>query len=88
MQTLSINIDIDADVLVSMNQSSAEFSTDLKLWAAISLFQFGKLSLAAAANLAGFHRYDFENKLADLGIPISRLQLEDVEKELEMLKDL
>jgi len=72
----------------SLYQNVAEFSKQLKLWAAISLYQYGKLSLARAANLAGFHRYDFENTLAELGIPISNITLEDVKKELELLKNL
>ncbi len=34
----------------SLYQNVAEFSKQLKLWAAISLYQYGKLSLARAAN--------------------------------------
>jgi len=82
MESLTIDIDVQPDILISLNPNSAEFSKDLKLWAAISLFQFGKLSLSRASNLAGYHRYDFENILADLKIPISNVSIEDVEKEL------
>jgi len=88
MQTQTLNIDIRTDILISLNQNIAEFGKNLKLWAAISLFQYGKLSISKAADLAGYHRYDFENILADLNIPISNLTEEDINKELELLKNL
>ncbi len=88
MQTLTLNIDIQPDILISLNQNTTEFGKQLKLWAAISLFQYGKLSLARAANLAGFHTFDFENILAELGIPISNITIDDVKNELELLKNL
>ena len=88
MQTLTLNIDVQPDIIVSLNQSKQEFGKQLKLWAAVSLYQFGKLSLARASKLAGYHRYDFENMLAELGVPISNLTIEDIEKELDLLKDL
>jgi len=88
MEKLTLNIDVQPDIILSLNQNITEFGKQLKLWAAISLFQFGKLSLARAANLAGYHRYDFENILADLNIPISNITIDDVKKELEYLKNL
>jgi len=88
MQTLTVNIDIQPDILISLNQNKVDFAKQLKLWAAISMFQHGKLSLARAANLADLHRYDFENILAELKIPISNINIEDAKKELELLKNL
>ncbi len=86
MQTITLNIDIQPDIIVSMNQNADKFGKELKLWAAISLFQFGKLSLARAANLAGFHRFDFEGILAELGIPISNLTIAVLKKNWNFLK--
>lgn len=85
MQTIQINIDVQKEVLLLLNQDINEFGKQLKLWAAIGLYQCGKLSIGRAATLSGLHRYDFENQLADLNIPISSLSLEDIEKELQHL---
>lgn len=88
MQPISFNIEVKPDILVSLNKSEKEFSKEIKLWAAISLYQFNKLSLAKAANFAGYHRYDFENLLANLNIPISNLEIDDITKDIEFLDSL
>ncbi len=36
----------------------------------------------------GYHRYDFEKLLAKMSIPISNLELEDVQKNIALLKSL
>ena len=88
MNPISLNIEIKPDILVSLNKSVDEFRNDIKLWAAISLYQFDKLSIAKAASFAGYHRYDFENILAGLNIPISNLTIEDFKKDLEIIDPL
>lgn len=88
MNTISFNIEVKPDILVSLNKSETEFANEIKLWAAISLYQFNKLSLAKAANFAGYHRYDFENILAGLNIPISNLEISDIKKDLEILDSI
>ena len=88
MKTIMLNIPIQSDVFLSLNQTPEEFGGELKLWAAISMYYFGKISLARAASLAGYHRYDFENLLARLNIPISLLDETDAEKEIQLSKKL
>jgi predicted HTH domain antitoxin len=88
MNPISLNIEVKPDILVSLNKTADEFSNDIKLWAALSLYQFNKLSLAKAASLAGYHRYDFENILANLNIPISNLTIDDFKKDIEILDSL
>jgi predicted HTH domain antitoxin len=85
---ISLNVQVQAEILISLNKSVDEFSQELKLWSAISLYEHGKLSLAKAASLAGFHRYDFENILSGMGIPISNLSIDDVLKDIETLEAL
>jgi predicted HTH domain antitoxin len=85
---ISLNIQIQPEILISLNKSADEFGQDLKLWAAICLYEHGKLSLAKASSLAGFHRFDFENILAGMGIPISNLTIEDIKKDIETLEAL
>lgn len=87
MKTMTLHIPIQSDIFLSLNQTPDEFGSELKLWAAISMYYFGKISLARAASLAGYHRYDFENLLARLNIPISLLDVTDAEKEIELLQE-
>jgi predicted HTH domain antitoxin len=88
MNTLTLHIPIENDILLSLNQTPEEFSHELKLWAAISMYYFGKISLARAASLANYHRYDFEKQLVRLNIPISLLEENDAEKEFKLLEEL
>jgi len=85
---LNIEIKVEQELLVSLNKSPKEFGEDLLLWAAISFYEHGKLSLASASKMAGYHRYDFEKVLSSLKIPISNLSLEDVKKDIGLLKSL
>lgn len=87
MKTITIEIPIQSDVFLSLNQSPKEFGIELKLWAAISMYYFGKISLARAASLAEYHRYDFEKLLAKMHIPITNLDESDAKKEIEILQN-
>ncbi len=88
MERLSLNISVKPDILLTFNKKEKEFGHELKLWAAVSMYMFDKISLSRAATLAGLHRYDFEKLLTKLNIPISKLTSEDAEKELELIKNI
>ena len=85
MKNIGINIEVDAEILSALNATKDDFRNNIKLWAAITLFQFNKLAISKAAHLANMHRYDFEKILADHNIPISNLGKADGEKDLEAL---
>jgi predicted HTH domain antitoxin len=87
MKTMTLHIPVQSDIFLSLNQTPDEFGGELKLWAAISMYYFGKISLARAASLAGYHRYDFENLLARMNIPISLLDETDAEQEIKLLQE-
>ena len=78
MNTISVRLDIPADILTALNESEEDFKKDLTLSAAVRLYQLQRLSLAKAASLAGYHHYDFENYLTDDNIPIALLTIDDV----------
>ncbi len=86
MDPLSLTIQVHPDILLALNQSPDEFGKELKLWAAVSLYRYNKLSLARAATLAGYHRFDFEKLLAKFNIPISNLTIEDAKSDIEKLR--
>lgn len=85
---IQIPLQVDPSILISLNKSPNEFGEELKLWAAIGFYEHGKLSLAKAADVAGYHRLDFEKALAKLNIPISLLEIDDVMADLALLKKL
>ncbi len=84
METI-LNLPIQNEILLSMNISKAEFASDIKVWAAISMFYFGKISLAHAANLADMHRFDFEKLLSKYKLPVSLLDENDAKKEIDLI---
>ncbi len=88
METVTLHIPVQTDLLLSLNETPQEFSEELKRWTAVSMYYFGKISLARATSLAGCHRYDFENLLAGLNIPISLLDEEDAAMELALLREI
>ena len=86
MNTISVRLDIPANILTAFNESEEDFKKDLTLSAAVRLYQLQRLSLAKAASLAGYHRYDFENYLTDNNIPIALLTIDDVLNDVKKMK--
>ena len=81
-----IKMEIPADILIALNESETEFMQDMKFFTAVRFYQLKKLTLGKAAQLSGLSRYEFEQKLAGYGIPISNLDIEDIEEDIESLK--
>ena len=85
METTSLNIAVPTDIFSALNESEEDFKKELTLSAAAWLYQSERLSLAKAARLAGYHRYDFETYLANHSIAIS---LDSAESILEDVKKI
>lgn len=55
----AVRIEIPEETLISLKTDVESFAHDLKLLAAVKLFELGKLSSGRAAQLAGMTRVEF-----------------------------
>lgn len=62
MQT-AIHFDIDDSILLALRAKKEEFARILRFQAALALYRQNKLSLGKAAELAGYSRLDFIDRL-------------------------
>jgi predicted HTH domain antitoxin len=58
---------------------------ELRLAAAVKLYEMGRLSSGAAAKLAGIPRVVFLSKLADYGVDTFRLSTHDLAQETPLV---
>ena len=77
----TLTIRVPAEVQQMLNRTPEEMSRDVRLYAALMLFQLGKLSSGAAAAMAGIPRVLFLDLCADYGIPVSQITPEDLRRE-------
>ena len=74
-------MEIPEDSLIAIGVSPASAADELRLAAAIKLFEIGRLSSGAAARLAGVPKTVFLSKLADFGVDTFRLLGDDLRRE-------
>ena len=68
-----ISIDLPDDAVLSMHVAPSEVERELRMAAAVKLYELGRLSSGAAARLAGVPRVAFLAKLADYGVDTFRM---------------
>jgi predicted HTH domain antitoxin len=88
MATKVLEVTIPSDIFISLNEPEPELLQEMKLFTAIKFYEMNKLSIGKAARLAGMSRFEFETLLAKQHIPISNLNIADVEKDIEELQKI
>ena len=60
---MNITLSINDDIPFALNESAEEFAQDLRFLAAVMWYRRGKLSLGKAAELAGYTKLDFIERM-------------------------
>ena len=79
-----ITLNVPDETLVALKVTPDQLASELRLAAAVKLYELGRLSSGAAAGLAGIPRALFLVKLADYGVDTFRLTQADIETETRL----
>jgi predicted HTH domain antitoxin len=66
----TLTIECPDSVLRSLHETGERFADNLRVLAAVKLYEMGKLSSGRAAELAGMPRLLFLRKLAEYDVPL------------------
>ena len=76
-----ITLSIPDDTLLALKVRPDQLGAELRLAAAVKLYELGRMSSGAAAKLAGVPRTVFLMKLADYGVDTFKLNEEELQEE-------
>ena len=73
--------DVPNEILLALKVSTDGFAEEVRMAAAVKLYEIGRLSSGAAARLAGVPRVVFLLRLADFGVDTFRMTEEEICRE-------
>ncbi len=80
----TVTITLPDEILHALKVDQENIASELRLAAAAKLYELGRLSSGAAAQLAGVPRVVFLTKLADYGVDTFSLTEEQVQEETRL----
>lgn len=79
---MTITIDYPEDLELAVSTTKQELEAQIRLMAALKMFELGKLSSGKAAQLAGISRVEFFEMCGRYKVPIINYTAEELEEEL------
>lgn len=79
-----IKLSVPDESLLALRMNAEQLGAELRLAAAAKLYELGRLSIGAAANLAGVPRCVFLTKLADYGVETFQLTEDELSQETSL----
>jgi predicted HTH domain antitoxin len=80
-----ITLSISEESLSALHVPAEQAADELRMLAAVKLFEMKRLSSGAAARLAGVPRVVFLQRLGDYGIPVLDLTEEELRRETRLV---
>jgi predicted HTH domain antitoxin len=78
-----IHVDCPEEVLLSLHETASEFQQELRLAAAMKLYELGRLSSGRAAELAGLPRVLFLQRTGEFKVSVFQQTPEEIESDLK-----
>jgi len=78
-----IVLEIPEEVMISLKESPAVLSRDIRMLAAVKMYEMGRLSSGRAAQLAGVPRVSFLQSLSLYGVAVFSLSPDELKRDFE-----
>lgn len=79
----TITVNCPDEVLLSLKKQPDDMAAEIRLAAAMKLFELGQLSSGRAAQLAGISRVEFLHATGRYKVPAFSLTAEEIEEDLK-----
>lgn len=82
---VQVTFTLSDDTVLALHGSPEQAGQEVRLAAAVKLYELGRLTSGAAAELAGIPRTLFLTKLADFGVPTFRQSADELAEEMDVV---